>query len=215
MEKRVSRPGCIALVGLPASGKSSIGAALARRLGLPFVDLDEKIVTEEGRTIAAIFKEDGEAAFRQLESSSLDKATGRGKLVLATGGGCVLTPGNRALLVERCLVVWLDLSPELAAARVKAGGRKAGSRKAGGRNAETSGSGTSKVAGDQTMDQTVDQISRESAVRPLLADGDVLDRMRTLDAVRRPLYRDCASIIIQVEGKTPAAIVEELYAALD
>jgi shikimate kinase len=140
--------------------------------------LDEKILAEEGRPIAEIFRADGEGAFRELESASLDRWTGGGRLVLSTGGGCVLASGNRDLLKERCTVIWLDLSPELAATRAGRG-------------------------------------SQTPAVRPLLADGDIVERMRILDAIRRPLYRECADIVIQVGDKSPAAIVEELYAALD
>lgn len=145
---------------------------------MPFVDLDERIVEAEGRSIAEIFKLDGEVAFRKLESSFLEQATRGGKVVLSTGGGCVLAAGNRELLRERFVVIWLDLSPELAAIRAS-------------------------------------RASQAPAVRPLLADGDVLERMRALDQIRRPLYCECADIVIQVEDKSPAAIVEELYAALD
>jgi shikimate kinase len=190
MEKRTARgtakPQCIALIGLPASGKTCIGSALARQLGLPFVDLDEQIVAEEGRAIADIFKVDGEGFFRSLESACLDRATKGGKVILSTGGGCVLAPGNRDIIKERCTVIWLDLSPELAAARAEAGGMKnAGSN------------------------------SPAAAVRPLLSGGDMVERMRALYATRRPLYHECADITVQVEGKSPAAIVEELYALMD
>lgn len=153
---------------------------------MPFVDLDERIVAGAGRSIAEIFRVDGEGAFRQLEGEFLDQATSGGKLVLSTGGGCVLAPGNRRVLRERCTVVWLDLRPEAAATRAGAGGKKSDGRDA-----------------------------QAPAVRPLLADGDLLERMQALDAIRRPLYRECADIVIQVEGKTPVAIVEELHAAMD
>lgn len=196
MEKRTAQGRCIALIGLPASGKTSIGSALARRLGLPFVDLDEQIVAAEGRPIAEIFRVDGEGAFRQLESDFLARATKGGKVVISTGGGCILDPANRNVLSDRCTVVWLDLSPEAAAARVESGGRKAGDGKSAGK-------------------KPAPQADQAPAVRPLLADGDILERMKALDAIRRPLYRECAEIVIHVEGKIPATIVEELYAAMD
>jgi shikimate kinase len=188
------KPQCIALIGLPASGKTAIGSALARRLGLPFKDLDEQIVAGSGRSIADIFRIDGEEAFRQLESDFLDQATRGGTVVLSTGGGCVLAPGNRSLLRERCTVVWLDVDPEVAAGRAKPAADRGPGRSV------KPAAGTDGPA---------------PAVRPLLADGNVLERMRTLDLIRRPLYCECADIVIQVEGKTPAVIVEELYAALD
>lgn len=107
----------IALVGLPASGKSSVGQALAALLGLAFHDLDEVIEAEAGKTIPEIFQSLGEAGFRALESMALSRLAGAGPSVLATGGGCVLSAGNRAILAERCLTVWLDVDPALAAAR--------------------------------------------------------------------------------------------------
>ena len=205
MEKRTAggrtKPQCIALIGLPASGKSSVGATLARRLGIPFVDLDEQIVEAEGRPIAEIFKLDGEEVFRKLESSFLDRVTRGGKVVLSTGGGCILAAGNRELLRERCVVIWLDLSPEIAAVRAGAGSRK---------SAEGS-IGSSKAAERAASGQDVPV----PVVRPLLANGDILQRMKTLDSTRRPLYRESADIIVKVEDKSPAVIVEELYAALD
>jgi shikimate kinase len=198
MEKRTARgsvkPQCIALIGLPASGKTCVGSALARQLGLPFVDLDECIIAEDGRAIADMFKADGEEYFRRLESACLDRATRGGKLILSTGGGCVLAPGNRYILMERCTVVWLDLSPEVAAARAEGVGKRGS-----GRDARTAAALDAKAP----------------AVRPLLAGGDIVERMKTLDSIRRPLYRECADIVVQVEGKSPAAIVEELYAAMD
>ena len=157
MEKRTAKTQCIAIVGLPASGKTSIGSALARRLGLPFVDLDEQIVAAEGRSIAEIFKVEGEASFRQLESVFLNKATSGSKAVVSTGGGCVLSSGNRSLLRERCTVVWLDLSPEFAANRAEAGGTKSGKAKAG--------SGKAVGRNVQVPD-----------VRPLLAGGGTVGR---------------------------------------
>jgi shikimate kinase len=206
MEKRTARgsvkPQCIALIGLPASGKTCIGSALARRLGLPFIDLDEQIVAEDGRAIADIFTLDGEGFFRKLESECLDRATSGGKVVLSTGGGCVLAPGNRDCLRERCTVVWLDLSPELAAARADAAGSRGHHQGAG-------------QASSRKATVTLGLVAPTPAVRPLLADGDIVERMKTLDSIRRPLYRECADIVVQVEGKSPAAIVEELYAAMD
>ncbi|MDX9959022.1 MAG: shikimate kinase [Clostridia bacterium] len=210
MEKRTVRrrgkPQCVALIGLPASGKSAVGSALARRLGLSFVDLDEQIVAGTGRSIAEIFRLDGEEAFRLLESESLEGATRGGRIILSTGGGCVLAPGNRSLLKERCTVVWLDVSPEVAAARADPAGNREPHRGAGQKTKPTAGLDTKPAAG---LD------AKPPAVRPLLADGNVLERMCALDAIRRPLYRECADIIVQAEGKSPIAIVEELYAVLD
>lgn len=102
----------LALVGLPGSGKTTIGRLLARRLGLAFVDLDEAIEQELGCTIRAFFEAEGEAAFRDVEGRALQRLTGGPPCVLSTGGGIVLRPGNRARLRETCLVVYLHASAE-------------------------------------------------------------------------------------------------------
>ena len=97
------------LIGLPAVGKSSVGARLAARLGRPFVDLDAAIETAAGRTIAEIFAEHGEPRFRELEHEQLAALLGRhDNPVVAAGGGVVVTPANRRALAERASVVWLD-----------------------------------------------------------------------------------------------------------
>ena len=101
----------IVLVGFMGSGKSAVGVGLARRLGLPFVDLDDRIEARSGRTVEAIFAESGEAEFRRLERAALgsvlaELATGG---VLAGGGGLFVQPENRTGLVERgARTVWLD-----------------------------------------------------------------------------------------------------------
>ncbi|TFY99605.1 shikimate kinase [Ramlibacter rhizophilus] len=102
----------LALVGLPGSGKTTIGKHLARRLGLPFVDLDTRIEQELGCSIRAYFEAQGEAAFREVESSTLARLAGEGPSVLSTGGGIVLLPQNREVLRRQCRVVYLRASPE-------------------------------------------------------------------------------------------------------
>jgi len=113
----------IALIGLPASGKTSVGALLARLEGLPFVDLDEAIAAEAGRSVSDIFADEGEAGFRIRERVELARIADGGSVVLATGGGCIETPENRVLLRERFRVVWLkdDLN---AIARRSVGGSR-------------------------------------------------------------------------------------------
>jgi shikimate kinase len=103
----------IALVGLPGSGKSTVGRQLAKRLGLPFLDSDHVIEARLGLTIREFFERDGEAPFRDLEQAVIDELTLAGEAcVLATGGGAVLRPANRGHLMQRTQVVYLHSSPE-------------------------------------------------------------------------------------------------------
>ncbi len=109
----------IALVGLMGAGKSTLGKRLAKKLGRPFCDLDEVIVARAGKPIPAIFAEDGEAAFREMEAQALAEALANPKpLVIATGGGVVERADNRARLRKQAFVVWLDAPPEVLAARI-------------------------------------------------------------------------------------------------
>ena len=78
------------LIGLPASGKTSAGRALARRLDMPFYDCDEAIEAAQGQSISAIFSQRGEVFFRDAESRMLEELCCRERCVIATGGGAVL-----------------------------------------------------------------------------------------------------------------------------
>ncbi|MGQ0775377.1 MAG: shikimate kinase [Pseudonocardiales bacterium] len=88
----------LVLVGPPGSGKSTVGALVAGRLGVDFVDVDELIVARTGRSIADIFTTDGEAVFRELEEAEVAEALARNRGVLALGGGAVLSERTRAAL---------------------------------------------------------------------------------------------------------------------
>jgi len=106
------------LVGMPGSGKSTVGAELAGRLGVPFVDLDVEIARRDGRSITEIFEADGEAGFRALEAKELLEASTHDPAVIACGGGVVLEPANRITLRNTGTCVFLDVPLDVLAARV-------------------------------------------------------------------------------------------------
>ena len=103
----------IVLVGLPGSGKSTVARSLARKLKVESFDSDQVIEQRLGCSIRAYFDSHGEAAFRDVEEAAIDALTsGKGSIVLATGGGAVLRPLNRQRLRERATVVYLRATPE-------------------------------------------------------------------------------------------------------
>jgi shikimate kinase len=106
----------VLLVGFMGAGKTSVGRALSRRLGLPFEDLDDRIQNREGKTIEQIFRESGEAEFRRAETAALRELLGelrRSPCVVALGGGAFVQAGNAAL-IEKAEVhsVFLDAPVE-------------------------------------------------------------------------------------------------------
>jgi len=111
--------GNVFLVGLMGAGKTAVGRALARYLGKEFFDTDHEIERATGVRVAVIFDIEGEAGFRAREAKVLAELTQRANIVLATGGGAVLSEHNRHLLVERGLVVYLRASVSDLAKRTR------------------------------------------------------------------------------------------------
>ena len=109
----------IALVGMPGSGKSTVGRHLARQIGWRFADSDVEIERELGESIRSYFEKAGEDSFRSLETSVLASLLERPSMVLATGGGAVVREANRKLLSERAKVVYLRATPEDLARRLR------------------------------------------------------------------------------------------------
>jgi len=104
-------PGNIFLVGLMGAGKTSVGKLLARRLGKAFYDCDHEIERATGVKVAVIFEIEGEAGFRAQETKTLAELVERRDIVLATGGGAVLSADNRKLLADNGVVVYLRANP--------------------------------------------------------------------------------------------------------
>ncbi|HET8679233.1 MAG TPA: 3-dehydroquinate synthase [bacterium] len=100
------------------SGKSEVGAAVARRLGWRLIDTDAEIVAREGRSIAAIFREGGEARFRAIEEDVLRDITRRTQAVIATGGGAVLSSANRRRMKRAGPIVYLKAPVDVLLARL-------------------------------------------------------------------------------------------------
>ena len=93
------------VVGPPGAGKTSVGAALAQHLGVPFLDADAKIVADQGRSISDIFTTDGEPAFRAIEEQTVAEALTTHDGILALGGGAVLSPATRKRLAGHQVVL--------------------------------------------------------------------------------------------------------------
>jgi shikimate kinase len=101
------------------AGKTTLGKRLARERGLEFCDLDQEIERRTGVSVATIFEIEGEAGFRQREAQLLAEVAGGKGRVVATGGGVVLSPINRARLLASAGVVYLHASPGLLYARTR------------------------------------------------------------------------------------------------
>lgn len=112
----------IVITGFMGCGKSKVAREVARRLNVAMVDLDERIIQREGRTPAQIIVEDGEPAFRAVETSALDHVLQNSEAkVISLGGGAWIQEANRALIDRyKCVSVWLDVSFELCWTRIEA-----------------------------------------------------------------------------------------------
>jgi shikimate kinase len=112
----------VILTGFMGTGKTSVGECLAARLGVPFVDTDRLVEAEAGRSVAAIFAEAGEAAFRAAERRAIDTALAVPKAVVAAGGGAIVDAANLALLRAAAPIVCLTARPAVIWRRVRAAG---------------------------------------------------------------------------------------------
>jgi shikimate kinase len=109
----------VVLIGLMGAGKTTIGAALAKRLGKEFVDSDHVLEEHCGVSVATIFEVEGEQHFRDRETATLRELSSKTNMVLSTGGGAVLRPENREILRETGVVVYLHAPPEVSYQRLR------------------------------------------------------------------------------------------------
>ena len=164
----------VAFVGLPGSGKSTIGRQLARRWNWLFLDSDQIIEQRVGLSIREFFEREGEEAFRDLEQSVIDELTAGKPCVLSTGGGAVLRKANREHLRQRSHAIYLHSLPEEVFRRL-----------------------------------------RHDRNRPLLQVADPLARLRELYAVRDPLYRESARLVVETGRPSVPALVHLIAAQLE
>lgn len=167
----------ILLIGYRGTGKSTVAPALAAKLGWDWIDADEELEHRAGKSIAAIFADDGEPAFRDLESQVVADLCGRSSIVIALGGGAVLREENRQTIRATGPVIWL----------------RAG------------------------VDEIVARIAADSATasrRPQLTAAGGRAEIETLLAARTPHYQECATFVVDTEGKSPATIADEIIAKL-
>jgi shikimate kinase len=109
----------VVMVGMMGAGKTAVGRALAAKLGVPFLDSDAEIVKAANMSIAEIFERDGEAFFRTKETQVIDRLLDEERGILSTGGGAFLAEGNRDLITQKGVSVWLDADLDLLWQRVK------------------------------------------------------------------------------------------------
>ena len=128
MTTHLARPGSgepihrVVLVGFMASGKTTVGALLAERIGWEHLDLDAVVERERGATIREIFEREGEAAFRLYEADATRLVAGRAHIVLTPGGGWPTNPGVPGLLPPGTFTAWLRVSADEAVRRAWASG---------------------------------------------------------------------------------------------
>lgn len=109
----------VVLIGMMGAGKTAVGAALARMLGVDFLDSDEEIVRAANMSVAEIFHRDGEVFFRAREAEVLTRLLTTKPCILSTGGGAFLAPANRAEIAQKGVAVWLKADLNLLWQRVR------------------------------------------------------------------------------------------------
>lgn len=167
----------ISLIGYRGTGKSTLAAPLASRLGWQWLDADVELERRAGRSIQEIFATSGEPEFRRLERELLAELLQRDRLVLAAGGGAIVNEATRRDLRSAGPVIWLKASIDVIEQRLSA---------------------------DPTTGQR----------RPNLTTTGGRAEIERLLAIREPLYRECATIVIDSESAASESLVEQALAQL-
>lgn len=170
----------IYLIGPMGTGKTAVGKALARITGMPFVDSDAEIEHLSGVDIPYIFEQEGEVGFRRREREALEELCRRDSLVMATGGGAVLAPENRALLKATGVVVYLQTSAGQQLQRVGSG------------RGRPMLQGTDIARRLRDLSEIREPLYREIADLTLSTDGRRVVRVAELIVRELGLPRDCA-----------------------
>jgi shikimate kinase len=167
----------IALIGYRGTGKTTIAQELAARLGWDWVDTDAVVELRAGKSIVAIFADEGQDAFRDLEAQVVTELCARSHVVVALGGGAVMREANREALQQCRDIVWLMASPA-------------------------------------TIERRLEGDPSTQARRPNLTNSGGRQEIERLLAERTPIYRACATLEVDTEGKAPAEIADEIVASL-
>jgi shikimate kinase len=107
------------IAGFMASGKSTVGPILANSLGFDFVDLDVRIAAKEGKSVGEIFKDHGEAYFRQKEREEIEALSRRAHVVVSLGGGTLLDPASMEIVTSTGILVYLRVAAEIVLRRLR------------------------------------------------------------------------------------------------
>jgi shikimate kinase len=206
----------IALIGYRGTGKTTVAQQLALRLGWDWVDADVELELRAGKSIAAIFADDGESAFRDLEATTLDDLIRRDRTVLALGGGIVLRPENRALLRPASLPLHLGEIREKGSGVFSDPPEAAETKTPEKVPAPFSQIQTTVIwltADPETIAHRLESDASTVSRRPNFIAGG-LSEIRHLLAERLPLYRLCCDLEIDTVNKTPAEVTTEILARL-
>ena len=167
----------ITLIGYRGTGKSTLAAPLAQRLGWEWLDADVELERRAGCSIKDIFATDGEPEFRRRERELLAELLQRDRLIVAAGGGAILNDATRRDLRAAGPVIWLQASADTIERR---------------------------LATDPTTGQR----------RPNLTAAGGRTEIERLLAIREPLYRECATIVVDSDAMPPEQLVEQVLLQL-